>query len=106
MICHTVFLYFNDKVSDQAIADIDAAFVKLANDVEQIRYYAFGQDAKIIGGNADYALVAHFETAEDFKAYNTHPAHLKLIDDFIKPYLADFKTVQFELKTDNEIKKE
>ncbi len=63
--------------------------------IPEIRGYQFGDDAAIVAGNFEFAIVADFENATDFKTYAAHDAHQKLIAEHIRPILQDRAAVQY-----------
>jgi hypothetical protein len=67
--------------------------------IPQIRGYRFGDDAKIVEGNFEFAIVADFDDPSDFQTYATHAAHQKLIAERIRPILQDRAAVQYEIES-------
>lgn len=65
--------------------------------IPEIRSYQFGDDAAIVEGNFEFAVVADFENASDFQTYATHDAHQRLISEHIRPILQDRAAVQYAL---------
>jgi hypothetical protein len=41
------------------------------------------------------ALVADFDSEEDWRAYQGHPDHLALVDDLVKPIVMEAIRVQY-----------
>ena len=48
-------------------------------------------------GNFDLAVVADCDDVAGYRAYATHPAHLAVIAERIRPILADRAAVQYEV---------
>ncbi|MFD2348370.1 Dabb family protein [Nonomuraea ferruginea] len=46
-------------------------------------------------GNHDFAVVADFDSEDDYRAYRDHPRHQAVIAEHIKPILATRAAVQF-----------
>lgn len=78
----------------QAVSD---ALALLPGQVPEIRAYRFGTDARISAGNWDLAIVADFDDAEGYVSYASHPAHLALVAEHIRPILAERAAVQHHL---------
>lgn len=97
MIKHVVLLHWKAPVDDATINDVNKAFAQLPGQIPEIKSYSFGPDADLYSGNADYALIAEFDNAEDLKHYVSHPAHLKLLKEVTGPILESFSSVQFEI---------
>jgi len=65
--------------------------------IPEIRSYQFGDDAAIVEGNYEFAIVAEFDDARDFQTYAAHDAHQKLIAERIRPILRDRAAVQYTI---------
>ncbi len=64
--------------------------------IPEICSYQFGDDAAIVEGNYEFAIVADFGSQSDFQIYAAHDAHQKLIAERIRPILQDRAAVQYE----------
>jgi hypothetical protein len=69
----------------------------LPSAIPEIRNYQFGDDAAIVAGNFEFAIVADFDSRSDFQTYAAHREHQKVITERIRPILCDRAAVQFEL---------
>lgn len=70
---------------------------KLKSVIPEIRKFKAGQDARVTpSGNSDYAIVAEFASKEDYLTYATHPDHVAVINNYIKPILVERRAVQYE----------
>ncbi len=65
--------------------------------IPEIRSYQFGDDAEIVEGNYEFAIVADFDNRSDFQTYSAHDAHQKLISERIRPILQDRVAAQYAL---------
>jgi hypothetical protein len=65
--------------------------------IPEIRSYQFGDDAAIVAGNYEFAIVADFDNRSDFQTYAAHAEHRKLIDERIRPILQNRAAVQYAL---------
>ncbi|NQV05208.1 Dabb family protein [bacterium] len=95
MIRHVVALTWNEGASDSAVALVGEGFARLSREIPEIKSYSFGPDLAIFRGNADYGLVAGFESEEDFKTYVHHPSHQAFMREVTGPITASFMSVQF-----------
>jgi hypothetical protein len=95
MIKHIVLLKWKDGVSSEQVDLVTSSFQNLKDQIPEIASYSFGKDASIYRGNADYALIAEFETEANFKAYVVHPKHQELLREITGPILESFQSVQF-----------
>ena len=97
MLRHVVLMRWKPGTSDaqkQTVRDGLAAFPAA---IPEIRSYQFGDDAAIVEGNYEFAIVADFNNASDFQTYAAHDAHQKLITERIRPILQDRAAAQYEL---------
>ncbi len=83
--------------SDAQKQAVRAGLAALPAAIPEIRSYQFGDDAAIVEGNYQFAIVADFENASDFQTYAAHHAHRKLIAERIRPILQDRAAVQYAL---------
>ncbi|MCX7619608.1 MAG: Dabb family protein [Acidimicrobiales bacterium] len=96
MFCHVALFRWNDGVTDEQIAAVEAALAELPSRIQSLRGYRFGRDAGINDGNYDFAVVADFDDPDGYRAYRDHPAHRALLADRIQPILAARAAVQFD----------
>lgn len=97
MIRHVVvFTWLAETTSEQKqyVSDQVATLPPL---MTGLRAYHFGGDIGLAEGNADFAIVADFESTADYLAYRTHPAHLDVIKRAITPIVRQRLAVQIEI---------
>jgi hypothetical protein len=63
----------------------------------EIRDYRFGPDLGVNEGNADFVVVADFDSLDDYLVYCDHPDHRAVVNETIRPLLADRTAVQYQL---------
>jgi len=97
MVRHVVLLNWNDKCTSDAVQAVTAGLAALPGKIPEIRSYQFGPDLQINKRNADYVLVADFESEADFGVYVDHPAHVDFMRNLASPILDSFSAAQFEL---------
>ncbi|GAA3143983.1 Dabb family protein [Planomonospora alba] len=97
MFRHVVLLAWTSDATDEQKAAVLTALGTLPDAVPQLRSYVFGADAGISPGNHDLAIVADFDSADDYAVYRDHPAHQAVIAEYIKPILASRAAVQYEI---------
>ena len=59
--------------------------------------YEFGPDAGLAEGNFDFVVVADFDDEAAYGRYASHPAHVALIRDRIRPFISERVAVQYRL---------
>ncbi len=96
MFRHVILLQFRDGTTATERQALAEALAGLPAAIPEIRGYRFGDDARLVEGNWDFALVADFDSAAGYQVYRTHPAHLAVIERFIKPILKTRAAVQFD----------
>ena len=93
-----MFTWTGDAAVDPAVADgITESlrrFVAEA-DLPGLRSYACGRDAGLAAGNAEFACVAVFDDVDAYAVYRDHPEHRRIIEEQIRPYVAQRTAVQF-----------
>lgn len=96
MFRHVIQLRFKDGTSAEQRLALHTALADLPRQIPEIRRYHFGDDARLRDGNWDFALVAEFDSEDGYLVYRTHPAHLAVIEHYIKPILRERAAVQFD----------
>jgi hypothetical protein len=95
MLTHVVLMTWKPGITADQVAAVGEGFARLAQDIPQIRSYRFGPDQGLYPGNADYALVAAFDSEADLRAYASHPLHRAFLKEVTGPLLASFSAAQF-----------
>ena len=85
MFHHVVVFSWQDGTTQQQVAAVAAELAKLPDEIPSIRRYEF------------FAVAAAFEDAAGYLAYRDHPAHRKLIENYLNPIVASRSRVQFEV---------
>ena len=98
MIHHLCLITYTDPnaVDDETQAAIDAAYLKLPSLIPGILSMQVGRDLGLLDGNADYAILATFESTAAFEAYSVHDAHIEVIYPVLGRFMASYTTAQFE----------
>ena len=73
------------------------ALSELPARLPQLRSYVIGRDLGINEGNASFAVVADFDTVDDYLAYRDDPEHRRIIGELIAPILASRAGAQYEI---------
>ena len=87
------FRWSEGKTPEQA-ETLTAALAALRGQI-RVRDFQFGPDLGLATGNADFAVLAVFESTADFEIYRDHPEHRRILEELIRPHLADRSAVQF-----------
>ena len=90
-------LTFNEDATDAQRQALYEGLATMPKSMSFIRRYEFGPDLGLGDGNPDLALVADFDSEEDWRAYSGHPDHLDLITNLVQPIVASASRVQYEV---------
>jgi ABC-type molybdate transport system substrate-binding protein len=96
VITHVAVFTWAEGTTAEQVAEITAALHTLPGLIPEIRRYIVGPDAALSAGNADYAVVATFDDADGWRAYDANQEHHRIKAELIKPRLASRAAVQFE----------
>jgi hypothetical protein len=97
VIHHVCLITYKNRDAVDAAAQraIDAAYLRLPQLIPGIRSLRVGRDLALLEGNADYAIVAEFDSIEAFQAYSVHQAHTEVIYPALGHHMAGYSTAQF-----------
>ncbi len=94
MLRHIVLFRWNEQATQERRQDALAGLAALPGQVPQVRAFRFGADAGLAEGNFDLAVVADFDDEDGYRAYATHPAHVALVTEVIRPIITERVAVQ------------
>ena len=98
---HVVLGRFTDEATAEQKEAMLVAMRGMPSKIPEIRSLVCGLDAGLAAGNHSFAANVEFESDADYKVYASHPEHVRVINEFIKPILAPGTrtAVQFALPT-------
>jgi hypothetical protein len=99
MIRHVVCLTFTPDSTAEQRETVRAALSALPGIISEIRAYTVGADLGLAEGNAHLAIVADFESVDDYRTYAQDPRHQAVISELIRPILASRTAAQTEMAT-------
>jgi hypothetical protein len=94
---HVVLLRWIPDATQEQRAAVESGVATLPSLIPEIRSYVFGADAHVNEGNFDLAIVADFDDFDSYVVYRDHPDHVAVINERIRPILAERSAVQHEL---------
>lgn len=97
MFRHVVLLKWTDDATEEQRAEVHRRLSALPDAIPELRAYQIGHDAGLNQGNYSFAVVADFDSPEDYVVYRDHPVHRAVIDECITPILAARAAVQYAL---------
>lgn len=98
MFRHVVMLRWVPDATAEQRAAVEEGLATLPGLIPEIRGYTFGADAHVNEGNFDLVVVADFDDFDAYRVYRDDPDHLAMIDERIRPILADRAAVQHEIR--------
>jgi hypothetical protein len=90
-----MFRWAADASAEQRSAAIDA-LDQLRTEVADLGSLAVGVDAGLAEGNADVVVVADFPTQDAYLAYAADPRHQKVVQEYLRPIIAERVALQHE----------
>ncbi|WP_433368572.1 Dabb family protein [Streptosporangium sp. CA-115845] len=97
MFRHVVLFTWTQEATDEQRARVATELGRLPGAITEIRSYTLGTDAGVNPGNHQFAVVADFDSVDDYLVYRDHPLHQAVIAEHIKPIVASRAAIQFEL---------
>ena len=97
MIRHIALFRFSDKVTPADVMELDAALARIPALVPNVTSFDCGADVGVTDGAWDYAVVAEFASTADYAAYATHPDHVAIVEQVVKPMITEAARIQFEV---------
>ena len=92
---HAVLINFNANADEPYHAELAQKVNALPQAIPEVRAVACGADAGLTSGSSDFAIIVDLESADDYASYESHPAHLDLVD-LIRRGVASRTVVDFQ----------
>ena len=94
MLTHIVFFRLKERTPEN-VAALHDRLMALTDQIPQIRHFEVGIDMLPSERSYDLALYSRFDSADDLKAYQVHPKHLK-VAEYIKQVAEPSVKVNYE----------
>jgi len=91
-----VFTWSADADADRRASILDA-LRRLREEVGGMTSLVVADDAGLSDGNADSVLIADFPDVEAYHRYAKDPAHLAVLAEHVRPWLAQRTAVQYQI---------
>lgn len=95
MIRNVTLVEFKPDTPAEHIERITEATLKLS--VPGMRAITVGADAGLKEGNMSYAVVADFDDADAYHAFDTDPEHERIRRELTRPVFVRYERVQYAL---------
>ncbi len=96
MITHCALFTFTKDTKDEQVEELKDVLDTLKDEIPQIQSFRSGKGAGLASTNCDFAVVVEFLDLESYQIYAQHPAHVKVIEEKLKPILLSRTAIQFE----------
>lgn len=96
MIRHHVITTLNDDAKHMA-AEIKEALLEWVAGVPECKSFEIGLDLELADNTGDIAIVAQFDSVDDYRVYATDERHVEIIQTMIAPNAASIARSQIEL---------
>ena len=97
MIMHIALFTWVPGVSESQVGELEHCLDEMAATIDFVKEYRHGADLGIHEGNLDYGVAAVLENAADLDRYLGHPAHRRIVDDYMFPMIAKRMAVQIAI---------
>ena len=97
MIEHLVLFRWADDASAEAKDRVEEELRALLTQIPGIRDLTYGENFSTRSQGYTHALVVRFEDRAALEAYGPHPAHQRVVQEFIAPIRADNLVVDYEI---------
>lgn len=97
LLRHVNLFTWADGASAEAVAALGAELDRMAAEIPEVRSVRYGPDLRLMDGNVDFVVEEEFDDADAFRRYLAHPAHDRMVREFLRPILASRHAVQYEL---------
>jgi hypothetical protein len=97
VVRHVVLFRWVDGTTAAQVAAVTAALDELAATVPSIRVYTHGPDLALGPGRFDYGVVADFDDADGWRAYDEDALHDQVRRDVIAPLVAERAALQLAI---------
>jgi hypothetical protein len=91
---HVVLIKWKEGTDPAQVEAVASALIRMPTLMPFIRRYDLGPDLGVTGSH-DFAIVADFDSVEDYRTYADHPDHKAVTAEFIAPILDSMARVQF-----------
>ncbi|GII58760.1 hypothetical protein Pth03_71490 [Planotetraspora thailandica] len=95
MFRHVVMFTWTADATEEQKAEVSKRLSELPGVIPELKSYQIGPDAGINEGNFDFAVVADFDSQDDYLVYRDHPVHRAVVAESIAPIAATRAAVQY-----------
>lgn len=96
-IRHVVLFRWREGVGPAEVGELTQRLGELPGRIPELRHYQVGADLGLAEGNWDFCIVADVDDPDAFDRYARHPLHVELVEQGVRPLLADRAAIQYRL---------
>ena len=96
MFNHHGHLTLSPDATDEQVEGIVTGLLGLPGQVDGLLEARVARDAGLAEGNASLRFHMVFDSVDSWRAYGSHPAHVAVVTEHIKPVLAGKAMVQYD----------
>jgi hypothetical protein len=98
MIVHLVLFKWKEEATSESITATIEALKRLKSKIPNIIDLSCGQNFTNRAQGFQHGLVVKLRDRSDLEAYAVHPAHQEVVQNLIKPILADIIALDYEVE--------
>ncbi len=98
MIRHLVLLQLNPECPPEAVEAIAEGLRELPQAITEIRTLECGPDVGELHEGFNFAISADFEDLVAYRVYARHPAHRRVIEELLSPWVESRCRAQIQLQ--------
>lgn len=103
MLVHVVLLKFAPRMGEERLEELVRSLRALPGVIPEIVSYTVSRDAGLAADNAEISVIAHFADEAGWRTYSDHPAHRRVIEEQILPYLERRSATQYFSSDESDI---
>jgi Stress responsive A/B Barrel Domain len=98
MIVHVVAFRWKPGMPAEHVATVQSQLQEFVAGLPEVRSYRCGSDVGASDmANFDFAIVAEFDSVDDWRVYDKHPRHEEIRAGVVRPWIEQRASVQFEV---------
>jgi Stress responsive A/B Barrel Domain len=91
---HINLLTWKPDITEEAVETLAGELERMASEIPELRTLSYGPDLGLMNGNVDFIIQEEFDDVDAFRRYLAHPAHGRMVQEFLRPILASRQAIQ------------
>ena len=97
MFCHVVLIKLKEDCPADAVKILLNELRALPDQIDEITRYEINSDELHSENSADVCVISEFANEAALDRYRVHPAHVRVLNDSIRPYLDWIRAADYTL---------